>query len=101
MKGFFACAVMAAVSSAVYSENPADDTTEAQSQYDNQCFFCIDEGFMFCSEDGLTGKCINASCEEDTLSGSAKAANRALGKCTLRPHGCAAPNTPMTAFTQC
>jgi len=50
------------------------------------CYHCIMEGNLFCSEDGNIGKCMPASCEEDTLSGAEKRA--ANGTCTLRANSC-------------
>ena len=39
------------------------------SEYDNKCFHCINEGYAFCSTDGKTGTCVDASCEEENLQG--------------------------------
>ena len=64
-------AVMAAVSYATPSE------------YDKMCFHCINEGYAFCSADGITGKCVDAKCKEEDLQGQARRDNRAAGKCTV------------------
>ena len=77
MKFAVAASVFAAtVSNAVdagYSTTPHEETGGEQSKYDNLCFHCIDEGNIFCTTDGgVTGKCMPARCEQDTLTGYAK-----------------------------
>lgn len=83
MKFAVAASVFAAtVSKAAdgYSTTPHEETGEEQSKYDNLCFHCIDEGNIFCTTPSqieqakqpgvaLTGKCMAASCEQDTLTG--------------------------------
>jgi len=86
VSNLFAAAMVAAISSAVYSTTPYEVTSEDQSMYDDYCFHCIDMGNIFCSADGQTGKCLAASCEEDKLSGQEKKAT--FGTCTLRDHAC-------------
>lgn len=66
------------------------------------CFHCINEGFAFCSADGITGKCIDAKCKEENLQGQARRDNRAAGKCTVEADcNTSAGATAMTAFNQC
>ena len=74
MKFALAVSIFAAtVSKAAYSTTPHEETSEKQSKYDNLCYHCIDEGNIFCTDNGgLTGQCMPASCEEDTLTGQAK-----------------------------
>ena len=53
---------------AVYSADAPHEATSAEhSKWDDKCFHCINEGNMFCSADGVSGKCLPASCEQDTL----------------------------------
>jgi len=79
--GVFALALIAAVSAADEPET-----------FKNRCMHCIDEGYVFCSADGSTGTCLDASCAETD----------AYGTCTLT-HTCdtAGANIAMTAYTQC
>ena len=95
--------LMAAVSVAEYSSSPHEETTDKISKYDDLCYHCIDAGNLFCSADGLTGKCYAASCIQDEFEGEAKKA--AKGRCTLRKHACddREPSTliAMTAYSQC
>ena len=94
-------ASLATYAAAVYSANaPHEATTAEQTKWDDKCFHCINEGNLFCSTDGLTGKCYPASCEEDTLVADAKRA--AAGTCTLRKHSCDTSTfVPMLGFSQC
>ena len=82
----FLAAIFAAVSNA---NEPFEEPTEEQTKYDDKCLFCIDEGNLFCSEDGKTGTCLPATCED----------NSPEGECILKPHGC--DKTVMTAYSQC
>ena len=59
--------------------------------YDDQCFRCIYEGYAFCSDDGINGKCQPAFCAEDDP--------RACKKCTLKNESCL--KTSMQAISQC
>ena len=65
MKFAVAASIYAAtVSRSAYSATPHEATSEKQSKYDNKCFHCIDEGNIFCTQDGgNTGKCMPASCK--------------------------------------
>lgn len=60
---------------------PHDD--DAASEFDDKCFHCIDEGYVFCSDtvfNGDKGKCYDTSCTEDQLQGDDRKA--AAGTCT-------------------
>ena len=87
-----AVAIIAALASAEdteskYSTNPYEQTTAEQSKYDDMCIHCIDDYNLFCSNDqGKTGKCMPATCEEGVLTGEDFEA--AHGECTLKPHSC-------------
>ena len=87
MKAIFAACVMAAVSRAA-----AEETTQEMKDHDNNCFFCINEGNLFCSADGKSGSCLAASCEEDKL-----------GECKLKEHDCDTSKglEAMVAFSEC
>ena len=104
MKNVFGAALVAAVSRASsYSKTPHEETTEDISKYDDLCYHCIDEGNLFCSADGMSGKCYAASCTQDELTGEAKRA--AKGYCDLRAHACDDTGdsdlVAMTAYSQC
>ena len=89
----FGIALLAAVSLAEDVDPPSD--------FENKCMQCVDEGYMFCSVDGINGKCHDVSCEEDSLTGDEKLA--AYGKCTLRETGlCTGLNEKqMLHYKQC
>ena len=72
---FVAATIVTAVMAAVSYAN--------STEYDKLCFHCINEGYVFCSADGHTGKCVDAECKEKDLQGQARRDNRAAGKCTL------------------
>ena len=55
----FAQVVMAAAVTAATVEK--DDA--AAAKWNDMCYHCIDEGYLFCSVDGITGTCYDASCE--------------------------------------
>ena len=74
-------ATVSKAADASYSTTPHEATGGEQSKYDDLCFHCIDEGNIFCTQTTevqqanfqpgvvLTGKCMAASCEQDTLTG--------------------------------
>ena len=94
----FAAAALLAVSRAQEDSEPAPDNSAAE-KYDKSCFQCVNEGFGFCSADGINGSCIDISCEEDELTGDERKA--AKGKCTLRDYKCPANTTLMKALSDC
>ena len=63
--------IVTAVMAAVSYGKPSD--------YDKMCFHCINEGYAFCSKDGVTGKCVDAECTEKDLQGQPRRDNRAKG----------------------
>ena len=63
---------------AAVSQAAAEPTTDDIKKYDNNCFFCINEGNLFCSKDGKEGRCLAASCEDSSKP----------GECTLKEHDC-------------
>ena len=92
-KALIVTAVMAAVS---YAQ---------PSKYDTKCFHCINEGYAFCSADGITGKCIDVACKEAGAQGDTRRNNRKNNVCTLDYSGCdvntSAKLKAMTYFSQC
>ena len=71
-------------------------SVSAQSDYDNKCIRCVDEGYQFCSSDGVTGTCLDATCSNADDDEAARLTN----PCTLT----STPTcdlTPMIAYTQC
>ena len=91
---FSVATIFAAVMAAVSHANP--------SEWDKLCFHCINEGYAFCSADGITGKCVDAKCKEENLQGQPRRDNRAAGNCTLETScDTSGGNKAMTAFNQC
>ena len=73
---------------------------EEEKEWDNSCWRCIDEGFSFCSADGITGTCHDISCKEDELQGEERQA--AYGECTFREaNPCQGTETRMLHYAQC
>ena len=63
MKAFSLTLMAVAVSAATEHDD------EAAGKYNDACFQCIDNGYAFCSADGLSGTCVDYSCTEDELEG--------------------------------
>ena len=53
--------------------------------FNDKCFHCIDDGYMFCSADGISGTCIDVTCQEYSLNQEEKDEAKAAGKCTVVP----------------
>jgi len=53
--------VVALMMAAVSAVTVAND--EESAVWNDKCFHCIDEGYMFCSADGIKGTCVDVSCE--------------------------------------
>ena len=59
----------AALLMAVSEVQAVEDIKYGVPEYFNdKCFHCIDDGYMFCSADGITGTCIDVTCTEYYLS---------------------------------
>ena len=67
----FAFALLASLSAA-----------ESAETWKDACYRCIDEGFGFCSADGISGTCHDVSCEQDALTGEDR--QKAYGTCDIR-----------------
>ena len=65
----------------------AGEDGASASRWNDMCFHCIDNAHMFCSSDGKSGVCMEASCAEGKLVGEELEAAR--GGCTLlQTHTC-------------
>ena len=83
MKGLkiFGAALLMAVSKA---QGDAEDVElEGPEAWKDKCFHCIDEGYMFCSADGISGTCMDVTCKEYSMSREEKDAAKENGVCTL------------------
>ena len=89
---------MAAMLVAVSSVSAVTVDDEAAAKYNDQCYFCIENGYLFCSDDGEKGVCYDASCEQDVLTGDKKKEER--GNCNLRSHNCSGSKARY-AFADC
>ncbi len=79
MLRIFGAAIMMAVSEASTVEYGVPE------YFNNKCFHCIDDGYMFCSADGISGTCIDVTCQEYSLDQEEKDKAKAAGKCTVVP----------------
>ena len=93
MKKFSAVAILATAS----VSNAA-----SPSVYNDKCFHCIDDGHVFCSDDGKEGTCIAATCAETQLKldGDLDAFRAAYGSCNLDAVTCDT-GSKMSTYSDC
>lgn len=65
------------------AQGAEDVELEGPDQWKDKCYHCIDDGYMFCSADGISGTCIDVTCKEYSMSREEKDAAKEAGVCTL------------------
>jgi len=72
---------------------------EALEDYKDLCFRCIDEGYAFCSADGISGTCHDVTCKEQDGSYTGEDNKREYGECVLEESSfCSAGETAMLHY---
>jgi len=68
---------------AVSKAQGEEKEVEGPAKWNDKCYHCVDEGYMFCSADGISGTCMDVTCKEYSMSREEKDAAKENGVCTL------------------